>query len=486
MKKPTESPLSETQEVIEIATKSVKNQILHHLKLFTIGVTFVGFFILFGLTTLMVLYENQYNGRIYQGVKVDGVSFSLKTKTDVENYFAARNHSSDDIVFDFTSDTTSASFSAREVGLGIDAKLLAEQAYSIGRTGNIFADTMNKITAWFGGIDLPVSYTVNRDLLDQKLSSAASQIFVAPSDASLIIENNRVKDLHPEVEGKGVDREAITSLLLQKAPQLESTSSSILSFPLPIRTVDPQKTLATTNTLGINTLLGRGDSLYAGSIPNRVFNVSHATEKVNGVIIPPGGVFSFNDVVGDISKATGFKEGYIIKDGRTVLGDGGGVCQVSTTLFRAVLNAGLPVIERHAHAYRVHYYEEDALPGLDATVFSPTYDFRFKNDTPASIAIVGYADDANTKMYFEIYGTSDGRVSQVSKPVFTSQSPAPPDAYQDDPTLPKGVIKQVDFAAPGAVTVFTRKVTRDGKELINETYKSNYRPWQAIFLRGTM
>jgi vancomycin resistance protein YoaR len=86
--------------------------------------------------------------------------------------------------------------------------------------------------------------------------------------------------------------------------------------------------------------------------------------------------------------------------GKTVLGDGGGICQVSTTLFRAALNSGLPISEYHAHAYRVGYYENDAKPGLDATVFGPTVDFKFINNTPASILIQTIVDKENNKLLF--------------------------------------------------------------------------------------
>ena len=123
------------------------------------------------------------------------------------------------------------------------------------------------------------------------------------------------------------------------------------------------------NDLGVKELVGSGYSTYSGSIENRVFNVSHGASKINGVLIPPGETFSFNKTVGDITAATGFKQAYVIKSGRTVLDDGGGICQVSTTLFRAALNAGLPIVNRTAHAYRVGYYEQGFPPGIDATIY---------------------------------------------------------------------------------------------------------------------
>lgn len=186
-----------------------------------------------------------------------------------------------------------------------------------------------------------------------------------------------------------------------------------------------------------------------------------------------------------VSEFTGYQQAYIISGGKTILGDGGGVCQVSTTLFRAILDAGLPITERQAHAYMVGYYEQDSPPGLDATVYSPSPDLKFKNDTSNSILITARANPRNYSLVFELYGTSDGRVSTISKPAVTDVVPAPDDLYQDDPTLPVGTVKQIDFKAAGAKVTFNYKVTKAGETIYKKTFISNYRPWQAVYLRGT-
>ena len=232
-------------------------------------------------------------------------------------------------------------------------------------------------------------------------------------------------------------------------------------------------------------MLGKGVSYYKGSISNRIYNINLAQSKFKGILVPAGETFSFNSVLGDVSSYTGYKAAYVIKDGRTVLGDGGGVCQVSTTLFRAALSAGLPIIERRPHSYRVGYYEQGFAPGLDATVFYPTTDFKFKNDTPAYILIQPTIDTANYTLTFEIYGTSDGRVATTTKPVIPSSTAPPPDLYVDDPTLPAGTTRQIEHKAYGARVVFDYKVVRNGEELINQKFVSNYRPWGAVYLRGT-
>ncbi|OGE31772.1 hypothetical protein A3C59_01625 [Candidatus Daviesbacteria bacterium RIFCSPHIGHO2_02_FULL_36_13] len=289
--------------------------------------------------------------------------------------------------------------------------------------------------------------------------------------------SKRVSSFKPSQVGRKLDEEKTFQLVTQ------SLSSNSKNIDLPVEVVNPKIQTSDVNSLGINELIGQGISHFRGSIPNRIYNIGLTASKINGVLIPPGEIFSFNRTVGDITEATGFKKAYVIKEGRTVLDDGGGVCQDSTTLFRAVLNAGLPVIKRTAHAYRVGYYEQGFPPGLDATVYYPSVDFQFKNDTGSHILIQAYT--AGTTLYVDLYGTSDGRIASLSKPVVTNITPAPPELRQDDPTLPKGVVKQVDWAASGAKVSFNRTVTRNGEIIAKETWNSSYKPWQAVYLIGT-
>jgi vancomycin resistance protein YoaR len=254
---------------------------------------------------------------------------------------------------------------------------------------------------------------------------------------------------------------------------------------MPVNVVKPEITNENVNSLGITDLIGEGTSLFYHSIENRIYNIQLAANRLNGLLIAPGEVFSFDKALGDVSSFTGYKQAYVIENGKTVLGDGGGVCQVSTTLFRAALHAGLPIVERNPHAYRVGYYEEDSGPGIDAAVYVPSVDLKFRNDTGHSILIQAFADTQNLRLTFDLYGTKDNRVVTIGDPVVSSQTPAPATLYQDDPTLPKGEVKQVDFAADGANVYFTRTVSKDGKVVIADKFISNYRPWQAVYLRGT-
>lgn len=331
----------------------------------------------------------------------------------------------------------------------------------------------------------PVSNSTDQEtLLDAKkldsyLEDIAKKIDRPTQDAKFKFDplSKRVREFQPEEDGRKLDTVAVAEQIIQSL----GTSSRDISLPV---TVTKPKILASSiNSFGIQELLGQGVSHFTGSIENRIYNIGLAAFRLNGTLLAPGETFSFNNVVGEISGASGYKPAYVIKSGRTVLDDGGGVCQVSTTLFRAVLNSGLPVVARTAHAYRVGYYEQGFPPGLDATVFSPTVDFKFKNDTAAHILIQAYV--SGTSLYIDIYGTSDGRVANLSTPKIANQTPPPPELRQDDPELPKGVVKQVDWSAWGANVSFTRTVTRSGETLISETFRSNFKPWQAVYLVGT-
>ncbi len=325
----------------------------------------------------------------------------------------------------------------------------------------------------------------NKGGIESLAQDAAVKFNRDPQNSKFVFENGRVNEFMPSLEGISVDKEALGEKIIEQLSLIEISEDKLLSFEVPVIKTPPEITTDEVNNLGINELIGRGASTYFHSIASRVHNVSLAASRINGTLVKPGEIFSFNNALGDVSQFTGYQQAYIISDGKTILGDGGGVCQVSTTLFRSILDAGLPVTERQAHAYRVGYYEQDSPPGLDATVYGPTPDLKFKNDTPGYILIEATANPKNYSLVLELYGTSDGRVSTISKPSITNVTPPPDDLYQDDPTLPTGTVKQIDFKAWGAKVTFNYTVTRDGQKIYSKTFISNYRPWQAIFLRGT-
>jgi vancomycin resistance protein YoaR len=246
---------------------------------------------------------------------------------------------------------------------------------------------------------------------------------------------------------------------------------------------------ATASELGITQLIPGGEqtSYFYGSSEPRIQNIQAAAARYHGLLIAPGETFSMGSVLGDVSLENGFAEALIIYGGRTIKGVGGGVCQVSTTLFRTVFFAGFPVVERYSHAYRVSYYEETAsgavdsnLAGLDATVYFPLVDFKFVNDTPYWLLMETYVNVGARTLTWKFYSTSDGRSVLWETTGPTNVVPAPDPLFEENPELNKNQMKQVDYPAEGADVIVTRTVWRGGVIHFTDKYETHYQPWQAV------
>ena len=450
---------------------------------------FIGAFFSLSLITSFgfFAYQKIYENKIYPGVYVNNISLGGKTKNEVENLFNYKNSVFGNTSFVFTTGNEVATVSAKQIDFGFDDTLSADQAYSVGRSDSLLSNISLITQAYLWGVFLPPSYTYNQNKFDELISPIAKKIEKKPVDALFKFDNNRVTTFRPSSLGQEIDKDSLNKEIIAQALTITSSNNpdEAIIINIPIKTLEPNITTEKVNNLGIKELIGEGHSMFYHSIPSRIFNINLATSRINGVLVAPGETFSFDKALGDVSAFTGYKQAYVIQNGKTVLGDGGGVCQVSTTFFRAILNAGLPVVERNAHAYRVGYYEEDSPPGIDATIYVPTVDLKFKNDTGHYILVQSQIDLNNLSLAFYFYGTKDGRQVSMTTPVVSNISPPPPDLYQDDPTLPKGEIKQTDFSAWGADVYFTRTVTKNNKVIIFDKFISDYRPWQAIYLRGT-
>jgi len=186
------------------------------------------------------------------------------------------------------------------------------------------------------------------------------------------------------------------------------------------------------------------------------------------------------EAIGNVDAEAGYKEELVIKGDRTVPEFGGGLCQIATTVFRATLDAGLPVLVRQNHSYRVPYYEPPI--GIDATIYSPNPDFKFSNDTPGAILIQARIEGDN--LIFEFWGTKDGRVIERTDPVVTNivQPPAAKTIETED--LPVGVKKCTERAHAGADASFTYTVTYTDGRKETKVFRSHYRAWQEVCAIG--
>jgi vancomycin resistance protein YoaR len=336
---------------------------------------------------------------------------------------------------------------------------------------------------------LTLPHGTNATAIDQKLVELQKEIPNQPINAEFTYDPTtlQVQTFNPGRDGLTLGaaetKTAVVDALARWQNQTEKTATQTI-YPK-TSNKPPEIPLSSTNSLGIAERIGFGESFYAHSIPTRVHNVALTAKRINLTIVKPGEEFSFNKTLGEVSAKTGFQPAYVIKSGRTELGDGGGVCQVSSTLFRSVMNAGLNITKRLPHSYRVTYYELNSQAGFDATVYDGNVDFRFKNDTPGHLLIYTETDSKKLWMKVEIYGTSDGRTATISDYKAWGATPALPTEYIPDASLPTGKKKQVDWPAAGLKTSFVYTVKdASGNTKQQETYTSNYRPWAAKYLVG--
>ncbi len=431
--------------------------------------------------------NTQFHQKIYPGVYIDNRPAEGKTKKNITAYFRQKNSSLQNVSFQVIyQDAYIATFSGSKLQLAYNGDATADRAYLIGRSTALTSRIYQQLSALFHWqrFDFESRIDFNRDPLQEFIANSEEKYNQPAKNALFKFESGKVVNFRKETLGNVILSDQFLKEFEQDIQSLKQKAGNKIII-LQSQPVEPEITLAQANNYGIREFIAEGQSDYSHSIPGRIHNILLAASKFNGVLIPKGKIFSFNDIVGDISADTGYQQAYIIKAGRTVLGDGGGVCQVSTTLFRAALHAGLPIVERHAHAYRVGYYENDAGPGFDATVFAPSVDLKIKNDTPASLLIETEVNQTKNILIFKFYGTKDDRKVEIGTPALYDVTPAPPPLYQDDPTLKIGVVKQVDFAAPGGKADFTYKVYKDNKLTIDTDFFSAYQPWQAVYLRGT-
>ncbi len=242
----------------------------------------------------------------------------------------------------------------------------------------------------------------NEAAIGRFLAELARAINVAPRPSRLAREGDRVRELVPGVPGVELDqataRQMIAAVIRQGASTLE----------LPLREVAPPP--GEVEQLGLIAEIGRGDSQFASySSPSRDANVAAGGRDVDGILLAPGEIFSFNAAVGAITAEKGYQWGEMIEAGSVVPALGGGICQVSTTVFRAAFWSGLEILERHPHSWRLPWYEADAPPGMDATIALGGPDLRFRNNTGHHILIRVETDLQQKRQTVRIFGTPDGR-----------------------------------------------------------------------------
>lgn len=329
---------------------------------------------------------------------------------------------------------------------------------------------VKKLLGFVGNANSPVA-GFDATTTTAYLQPVAKEIDVPSQNAKFSIDAGKVKEFQPSRVGTKLDIPATIAAMndaLITRGQSEAAVVTAAEQPL-TNTVD-------TNALGITELVAEATTNFKGSPANRRYNLSYGAKILNGLIIQPNEEFSLVKALGPIDAAHGWKSELVIKGPKITPEFGGGLCQVGTTMFRVVLNAGLPILERRNHSLRIRYYEPPV--GLDATIYDPKPDFRFRNDYAHPLLLQTKVEGNN--LTFQFYGTKDGRTIDLPTPKVYNRTPIPATQTVEVDTLKPGERKCQEPGHPGADATATYTVTKVDGAKVTQVFKSHYRALPVI------
>jgi vancomycin resistance protein YoaR len=460
--------------------------------------------------------------KIAKGISVNGIKVGGMTLEEAKKAITEEKDSAGSAIM--LKDSVSGaekSFAWEDAEIKKDIDKTAEDAYSIGRGDGLIGNTISLVRLIFSPVDIPYSYSYNEeklsgilydfgvfvngeqnnyvlefgdgtvkvkkgtkgqdkdvtDLVEAVLSalqreensvsltleikdppepdveSLYNEIYIKPQDASYEIANGKIT-ITPEQTGREIDKdEAKANIDAVKAGS---------TVTLKLITLKPEVTESSINAELFGTVLGKFATSYATSSKNRSDNVELAASRINGIILMPDEEFSYNKTVGNRTAANGFKEAPVFENGETVQGMGGGVCQVSSTLYSAVLYADLQVLERQSHSLTVSYVPK----GQDATVAYGSIDFRFKNNTKGPIKLS--AKTGGKSLEISIWGAKPEKEKKVEIINTVLETKSPTVEEVTDPGMKLGERKVESNGKTGYTVATVRKVYENGKEVRSE------------------
>ena len=353
----------------------------------------------------------------------------------------------------------------KELDTFVDLNRVVEETYTIARTGNIFKRIKDRIVVWRKGYEVPYQAEFNPQKFEDFQNKISSLINRMPRDA--YVEGNRIIESRIGVK---LDLEKFKEEITES---LESLDDEKYIFDIPVITIDPKITTQNILTeLAINRELGTYSTSLENKEENTIYNIRLASEVINGILVKPQEIFSFNKYVGPAEKADGYKESTIIANGVFVNGYGGGICQVSSTLYNAVLLANLQIVERYNHS--VYGEATKYVPlGQDAAIFYGFKDLRFKNNSDHAIVIFSkvFRDTLQVSIFGGNEDKAEVEIISKDKKVIDYQI-----IREKDSKLEAGQEIVVQEGAPGYQIKTYRIVRKNGEEkiefLTEDTYKS--------------
>ncbi|RKO66696.1 VanW family protein [Desulfofundulus salinus] len=429
-----------------------------------------GIFLAVGAVGATSVYGRE---QVVPGVRVAGIDLSGMDREACRRVLASLEEklNTTPVVFHYRDRTWT--FSPPEIGLRLDTQAILTGALQAGRDAQWWLQWYRQWKIKKEGYELPLMVVLSRQKFNQKLNALAGEIATPPRDAAFrVLPDDRI-EIVPGHDGMKVDeerayRDLLSALSAGKKPEIQ----------LNMVHVKPQTTTEEVQAMGLKGLLSSYTTSFDASYTDRAYNIRVAAAALDGLLVPPGQEVSFNKVVGPRSSEAGYKNAKVIVNNQLVDGLGGGVCQVSSTLYNAVLLANLEVLERTNHSLPVPYVPV----GRDATVVYGAIDFRFRNNTESYIYIRSAVNGG--RLTFKIYGNTDYKVP-VEIHTRITEVLEPKVVREPDPNLERGeqVVKQKGVRG---YRVVTERVVRENGQLYTERLPGSfYKPVNQVVAIGT-
>lgn len=432
----------------------------------------------FSLILLIVFLGFLYYGgskKIRSGVKVEGVSFSGLTKQAAgeklrQIYFDRLKSSK--VVLSYENKIWEIPFEA--IHARYDTVSAIDGAFKVGRDGNLLSNFYNTILTSLKGQNIHISVAYDRNELINRIKGLEKEINKPGKDAEVIVDKGSSIRIIPEKPGVQLD---VNKSVIMAEQSIMSVSGGVV--PLQIRAYSPK--YKTEDLKEINTEIALSQTSFNSGQGNRSSNIKNAIKRINGKILMPGEAFSLHNALGPRNEENGYKSAPVILNDELVLGVGGGVCQVATTLYRAILQAGLAITERQHHTFPPAYVPV----GQDATIAGNYIDFKFKNSSSYPIFI--FSEALNNRITIKIFSKrlSPKRKVRLESQVLEVEDPEPDQVIQDS-TLISGTTKRERSSKKGYKVMVYRNIY-EGKNLINRELISNdyYKPIRGVIIIGT-
>ncbi|MCL6610241.1 MAG: VanW family protein [Peptococcaceae bacterium] len=360
-----------------------------------------------------------------------------------------------------------------KIGLIMDREKVLDEAFRVGRRGSVLQRFDEWRRARNQGVRIPLYVKMDEARLENEIRSIAGEITAPPRDARLKINPDETVEVVPSRDGMTVDLDKV----YRDIQDYFRNYGSVSGIDLSLVRARPQKTTRDVLNMGVNALLASYTTTFDPNDAGRSYNIGVAAGALDGQLIPPGEIFSFNGAVGPRSLEAGYKNAKVIINNEFVDGLGGGVCQVSSTLYNAVLLANLEILERSSHSLPVFYVPA----GRDATVSFDQIDFLFKNSTPMYIYLKTLAGPG--RLTVKIYGNSSCRREVTIRTRVVETIPFK-EIYQQDPALKQGEARVIKKGIPGMKVIAERVVLENGSYRVESLPDSFYRPVDQIVLAG--